>query len=167
MIPVTATPQPTPAALIPLLEELSGEMTLAEAQQAVEYPILLPTYPADLGKPDRVFVQDADGAMTILVWIDPQQSDEVRMSLHLIPPGSWAVKKMGPAALEETRVNGHRAIWAVGPYLLRLQNGDMEVSRMVEGHVLIWEAAGVTYRLEMDVSMEEAVKIAESLEPIP
>jgi len=43
----------------------------------------------------------------------------------------------------------------------------MKVSRLVNGHVLIWENGEVTYRLETDLSMEEAVKIAESLEPIP
>jgi hypothetical protein len=35
--------------------------------------------------------------------------------------------------------------------------------RLVSGHVLIWEEDGLTYRLETDLSMEEAVAIAESL----
>lgn len=165
-MPVTATPVLTQQPLIPLLEQIAGEMSLAEAQQVVEYPILLPTYPADLGEPDRVFVQDANGAMTILVWIDPQQPDQVKMSLHFIPEGSWAVKKMEPAAVQETRVNDRHAVWAVGPYPFRLQNGDLQFSRMIAGHVLIWENAGITYRLETDVSMQEAIQIAESLEPI-
>ena len=167
MIPVTATPAPTQQPLIPLFEQMAGEMTLAKAQQLVNYPILLPAYPTDLGKPDRVFVQDADGPMTILVWTDPQQPDQVRLSLHFIPEGSWAIKKMEPAALQETQVNGQNAVWAVGPYPLRLQNGDMQFSRLIKGHVLIWAGGNVTYRLETDESMEEAIRIAESLEPIP
>src|SRR6266540_7177805 len=52
MAPVTATPGPTSGSLIPLLENLAGEKSLAEAQQSVEYPILLPSYPPDLGPPD-------------------------------------------------------------------------------------------------------------------
>src|SRR6185369_9775398 len=64
-VPVTATPVPTSQPLIPFLEKLAGEMTLEEAQKAVKYPILLPSYPSALGKPDRVFVQDADGAVTV------------------------------------------------------------------------------------------------------
>ncbi len=166
MVPVTATPAPTSQPLIPILESLAGEMTLEEAQKAVPYPILLPSYPPDLGLPDRIFVQEAEGKMTILVWIDPQQPDQVLMSLHLIPPGSWAIDKFDPALVQETTVNGRRAIWAVGPYPLRLRNSDIQFTRLIEGHVLIWTNNDMTYRLETDLSLEEAVKIAESLEPI-
>jgi hypothetical protein len=154
-------------ALIPLLEELAGETTLAEAQAATGYPILLPGYPADLGEPDRVFIQDADGPMIILVWIDPEQPTRVRMSLHLIPEGSWAITKMGPDVVQETQVDGRYAVWAQGPYPIHLDNGDLQFRRMITGHVLIWEEGEITYRLETDASLEEAVRIAESLEPAP
>jgi hypothetical protein len=166
IFPVTATPGPTSQPLIPILETLAGEMTLGEAQQTVPYPILLPTYPADLGPPDRVFVQDADGDMTILVWVDPQQPDEVLMSLHFVPPGSWGVKKVNPTLIEETTLNGQRAIWAIGPYPLRFSNGDLEFTRLIDGHVLIWFDGEMTYRLETKLGLDEALKVAESLEPI-
>jgi hypothetical protein len=167
MSPVTATPAATSQPLIPLLERLFGETTLEEAQQDVDYPILLPAYPPDLGLPDRVFVQEADGEMTILVWIDPHQPDEVMMSLHLIPPTSWAVDKMDPALVQETTVNGRRAVWAVGPYPLRFSDGNLDFVRMIDGRVLIWTQGELTYRLETDLSLEEAIRIAESLAPIP
>jgi len=166
MIPVTATPEPTSQPLIPILEGLAGEMTLEEAQQTVDFPIRLPSYPPDLGRPDRIFVQEADGEMVILVWLDPQQPDRVLMSLHFIPRGSWAIDKAEPAVIQETSVNGQRAIWAVGPYPLRLYNGDLQFRRLIDGHVLIWEEDNITYRLETDLPIEEAIKIAESLEPI-
>ena len=103
--------------------------------------------------------------MTILVWIDPQQPNEVLMSLHMIPPGSWAVDKMNPALVRETTVNGQRAVWAVGPYPVLYSNGDADFIRMIDGHVLIWTEGDVTYRLETDLSVEEAVRVAESLAP--
>jgi hypothetical protein len=165
--PVAMTPVPTLPSLLPVLEQMDGETTLSDARQSVGYPILLPTYPQGMGDPDRVFVQEANGPMTILVWMDPQQPGQVKMSLHFIPEGSWAVDKFAPRSIAETKVNGQHAVWAVGPYLLMLRNGEMEISRLVNGHVLIWEDGGVTYRLEMDLSMEEAVRIAESLKPIP
>lgn len=165
-MPVTATPGPTPQPLIPMLERLAGEMTLEEAQEAVKYPILLPAYPPDLGEPDRIFVQEADGKMTILIWLDPRQPDEVLMSLHFLPPESWAVKKIEPTLIRETTVNGQRAIWTVGPYPIRLRTGDIDFTRLIDGHVLIWETEDITYRLETDLPLEEAIKIAESLEPI-
>jgi hypothetical protein len=166
-IPVTATPAVTPQPLIPILEQLAGERSLEVAQQLVEYPILIPSYPPDLGEPDRIFVQDADGNMTVLVWIDPQQPDQVLMSLHLIPPGSWAVEKMNPALVQETTVNGRSAVWAVGPYPLRFRNGNLDFVRLIDGHVLIWSDGEVTYRLETGLELEEAIKVAESLQPIP
>ena len=152
--------------LIPILESLAGEITLEEAQKAVPYPILLPSYPPDLGQPDRIFVQEAEGRMTVLVWIDPRHPDKVLMSLHLIPPGSWAIDKFDPAEVQETTVNGQRAIWAVGPYPLRLRNSDIQYTRLIEGHVLIWKADQITYRLETSLGLAEATRIAESLEPI-
>jgi uncharacterized protein DUF4367 len=163
LTPLTATP----SSLISMLEQMAGETTLTGAQQMTTYPILLPAYPAGIGEPDRVFVQDAEGFMTILVWTDPQHPEKMKMSLHFIPEGSWAVDKFSPVAVEETSVNGQPAVWAVGPYPVRLRNGELEFQRMVNGHVLIWEDGGVTYRLETDMSMDEAVKTAESLQPIP
>ena len=166
MSPVTATPGPTSQPLIPILESLAGEMTLEEAQKAVDYPILLPSYPPDLGQPDRVFVQDVGGNMVVLVWIDPQQPERVLMSLHFIPNGSWAIDKMKPKLIQETTVNGQRAIWTVGPYPIRFSNGDIDFIRLIDGHVLIWADGNVTYRLETNLPLEEALKIAESLQPI-
>jgi hypothetical protein len=166
MTPVTATPVPTSQPLIPLLERLAGDVTLEEAQQILNYPILLPSYPSDLGPPDRVFVQDADGDMTILVWVDPQQPDEVLMSMHFLPPGSWAIKKIDPMLIQETTVNGRRAIWAIGPYPVIFSNRNIDFIRLIDGHVLIWDDGVMTYRLETDLSLEEAIKVAESLEPV-
>jgi hypothetical protein len=167
IVPGTATAAPPVSDLIPILGQIAGETSLADAQRRVSYSILLPAYPPDLGEPDYVFVQDADGLMTILIWLDPQQADRVLMSLHFIPAGSWQIDKLQPQAIDVTSVHGGRAIWVIGPYPLRLSNGDLEFTRLIMGHVLIWEEGDITYRLETDLSMEEAVKVAESLQPIP
>jgi hypothetical protein len=165
--PVTATAAPPASDLIPILGQIAGKTSLADAQKRVSYSILLPIYPPDLGEPDYVYVQDAKGYMTILVWLDPQQPDKVLMSLHFLPAGSWAIDKAQPQVIDDTSVNGKRALWTVGPYPLRLYNGELDFRRLISGHVLIWEEGDITYRLESDLSMEEAVKIAESLQPIP
>jgi len=164
--PPTAAPVAELPSLIPLLDKIAGETKLANTQETAPYPILLPTYPADLGLPDHVYVQDVEGMMTVLVWVDPQQPEGVTMSLHFIPTGHWAINKMGPTVLQETEVNGQRAIWAEGPYPLFMRNGNVEFVRLIEGHVLIWGDGNLTYRLETDLSLEEAVKTAESLAPI-
>ncbi|MDQ2692441.1 MAG: hypothetical protein M3Y68_10450 [Chloroflexota bacterium] len=166
MSPVTATPGSTSQPLIPILQSLAGEMTLEEARQTVDYSMRLPSYPPDLGPPDHVFVQEVDGDMTILVWRDPEQPEEVSISLHFLPPDSWAIKKMEPALIQETAVNGLLAFWTIGPYPIRYSNGNIDFIRMVDGRVLIWTEGEITYRLESDLSLEEAIQVAESLEPI-
>lgn len=161
--PPTAKPFSQSAPLLVFLDQIAGETKLANAKEIAEYPILLPTYPKDWGQPNHVYVQDVDGVMTILVWVDAQQPERVTLSLHFIPAGSWAIHKFAPAIIEETSVDGNRAIWAVGPYPLRLIDGDLQVTRLISGRVLIWEKGGITYRLESDQPLDEAVKIAESL----
>ncbi len=167
MSPLTASPDATLPSLIPLLENIAGETKLTNAQQIASYPILLPTYPADLGQPNHVYVQDAEGAMTILVWMDPSRPEGVMLSLHFIPQGSWAINKMGPRIIQETQVNGRYAVWAEGPYPLKMRYGNIDFIRLIDGHVLIWADSDITYRIETDLDMKEAIKIAESLEPIP
>ncbi len=162
LVPVTATSQ----SLIPLLNQLAGKTTLIAAQQKVSFPILLPAHPTTLGDPDHVFVQEAEGAMVILVWMDPQQPEQVLLSLHFIPSGSWAVHKVEPVVIEQTSVNGQFAIWTTGPYALKAYDGNIQFMRLIDGHVLIWAVDDLTYRLETDLSLEEALKIAESLQPI-
>jgi hypothetical protein len=166
MTPLTPTPAATSSSLIPILRNIAGEATLEEAQRIVRFPILLPSYPPDLGNPDHVFVQNPDGAMVVLVWLDPQDPKQVLMSLHFIPTGSWVIDKRKPVVIQETTVNGQRAIWTVGPYPLKLSNGDIQFTRLIDGHVLIWADGDVTYRLETDLALDEALKIAESLQPM-
>ncbi|MEW5830196.1 MAG: hypothetical protein AB1846_14980 [Chloroflexota bacterium] len=165
--PVTVTPAPTAQPLLPFLNRILGETSLENAAARVNFPVRVPAYPSGLGRPDHVFVQEANGEMVILVWLDPQDPSKVRMSLHIIPAGSWAIDKAAPAIVQETEVGGLPAAWTVGPYPLWLTNGEVEFTRLVDGHVLIWADGGLTYRLETGLPLEEALKVAESLQPIP
>ncbi len=165
--PLTSTPHPVPTRqvepdYITSLEGLAGETTLEQAQSRVSFPILLPSIPAGLGKPDRVFLQQG-GQMVILAWLEAAGSDKVRFSLHEIGPGSLIIEKYEPRLIEETQVNGHPAAWVAGPYLVKLTDGDTTWRRLVDGNTLIWEAGGVTYRLESGLSLAETLPIAESI----
>jgi hypothetical protein len=172
-IPLTATPaaRPEPTATATsaaqALADFAGETTLAKAQQDVKFRILLPTYPTDLGQPDRVYLQHPGDSMVVLVWLDPAERGRVRMSLHEISPGRWAVGKFNPPVVQEVRVNGRQAGWTVGPYLIELRNGDFAERRLITGHVLIWEQGSITYRLETDLPVQEAIRVAEALKPAP
>ncbi len=166
---------PAAGALIPIagehpdlisLLDLPGETTLAEARSEVPYALPLPTYPDGLGPPDRVFVQDLNGPVAILVWLDPADATRTQLSLHLYGPGTLA-EKQPVEVIFETQVNGLPALWTSGPYLLSFRQPDGSqygLARLVSGNVLIWQQGGVTYRLEGGMSMEQAIRIAESLE---
>jgi hypothetical protein len=159
----TVTSLPTPVDIVSLLD-LAGRTSLEEARQKAAFPLRLPTYPPDLGAPSHVFMQDMGGEMIVLVWTDPEQPDQVRLSLHAIAPGSWAGEKVTPLVVQETTVNGQPAAWTVGPYLLYLRTRDLELRRLIDGHVLVWTQDDVTYRLETSLPLDEAIRIAESLQ---
>jgi hypothetical protein len=158
----TTTPIPTSTPIRSLLD-LAGETTLDQAQQSVRFPIRWPNYPANL--PDRVYRQDIDGAVIVLVWIDPKHVGGIRYSLHILDEGAL-VYKMKPKVIQETTIHGQRAIWTEGPYILQWQRGknaEWEMRRIVRGNVLIWMDGKLTYRLETDSALEEAVRVAESV----
>jgi hypothetical protein len=165
----TAAPAPTPqpsATPMASLLDLAGETTLDDARRRV--PFKLPSYPPDLGPPSRVFVQDFDGPVAILVWVVPGKPDQARLSLHALTSQAFAQKMAGENTLiKRTTVAGHEALWVHGPHLLQFyqhRSGYPE-GRMVRGDVLIWTQDGLTYRLESegDLTVEQAVKIAASL----
>jgi hypothetical protein len=145
------------------LSDMAGETTLEAAQASLPFLIRLPDYPDDIGAPERVFLQE-NGAMVILSWTDPVDPYKARLSLHEIGPGGILVGKFEPRVIQETQVNGRYAVWVQGPYLVQLTNGSIEFRRTVEGNTLIWEENDITYRLETNLPLEEAIKIAESLE---
>ena len=167
ILPTTATPQPDDTPYGPphavTIADMAGETTLEQAQEKVSFPIRLPAYPADLAAPDQVFLQE-NNLMVILVWTNPADPQKARLSLHEIGPGSILVGKFEPRVIQETQVNGQYAVWVEGPYLVRLTSGSIEFRRTVEGNTLIWEEQGITYRLETNLTLGEAVQIAESLE---
>jgi len=159
---VTMTPSPTPLSSV---LDLAGETTLAAARAKAGFPVRLPTYPADLGTPSRVFLQDLGGPVVVLVWVDPAQPDRVRMSLHELGPATFA-EKLQPPVIQQTTVNGQPAVWTEGPYLLQFLRGGQvlyDARRLVEGHTLVWTQGDVTYRLESDLSLADAMRIATSL----
>jgi hypothetical protein len=168
-LPPTGTPTPIGTPLQSVLD-LSGSTTLDAAREMVNYRIALPSYPADLGEPDRVFVQDLDGLSVVMVWLAAGSENEVELSLHVLNSPMMADKlyydvvKDRPLMVEVTQVNNHDAVWTTGPYVVITRRGTLEERRLVNGHALIWVEGPLTYRLETELSVEEAVRIAESLE---
>ncbi len=173
-VAATTAPRPTASAPVPseeaaALRGLVGPTSLEDARRRFRLPIRLPTHPADLGDPDRVYLQNLDGNAAILVWLDPDDPARVRLSLHQLTSPAFGFKTNVPLenALETT-VAGRHALWIDAPHVLEVYDArgsrDMALRRLVEGNVLLWEQDGVTYRLETELPLDEAIKVAESLE---
>ena len=91
------------------------------------------------------------------------------MSLTIFGPSAFAQKSLiEHTSITETTVDGNRAVWTEGEHVLQMQNGDYQPVRLVTGSVLVWteesESGSITYRLESTLPLEEAVRIAESLQ---
>lgn len=158
--PVTTIAPPTSERAWVL--SLPGETTLDAARQVAPFPLRLPTYPPDLGAPDRVFAPEGPVDTVVLVWLQPDDPGAVRFSLHALGPGNAALKI---SQAELTTVAGERAVWAAEPHEYLMSVGDgPPVLHTITAPVLIWQQDGITYRLEGDLTLDEARRIAESLE---
>jgi hypothetical protein len=169
------SPEPTPlptespaaVALSDSLFDPAKAVDLATARAAVNFPLKLPAYPPDLGEPDAVFIHDVVWPPTVvMVWREPGgPAAPAQMSLYLIGVEQYAQK--GANIVEETTVSGQQAFWLKGPHYFRLENGEVQPWLFVDGNVLAWwSAEGVTYRLESHLTLAEALRVAESLQPL-
>lgn len=141
--------------------DFPGETTLEDAQQHAGYPI---TLPSALPPPDKVYLVQAMQPMVVLAWLD--ENGAVGTSLHLLPPMTHSLK-MYDGSYEETEVNGQRALWLPNPHyvILRAGTGDHDTkTRLVPVHALVWALRNdFTYRLETNLPLDEARRIAESI----
>ncbi|GIJ25192.1 hypothetical protein Vqi01_03540 [Micromonospora qiuiae] len=151
----TGSPSPLPA---------QRPVGLDEAQRSVRFPIRLP---AALGPPDRVLVADPDDTGGHRVASLLYQGGELRLDAFDGRLDPVFFKEVASAGTEWTQVGAASAIWLGEPhpvsYLDRAGTLQQESARL-SAATLIWENAGVVYRLEGELTMTEAVAIAASLE---
>jgi hypothetical protein len=162
---LTAT-KPLPMAPIVQLG-IAEEISLSEATSQQSSPLYLPLYPDNLGEPDHIFLFEPEMGWPptiVSVWQDELSIEDARLALYQIGAEQFAYK--GAPVLERTTVKGDLAIWIEGPHYFRLQNGFSQEWQFIEGNVLIWWHDGLTFRLEGADSLDEAVRIAETLEKV-
>jgi hypothetical protein len=86
------------------------------------------------------------------------------MSLSESSSENVIFEKFQPETVLDTQVNGQPAVWVEGQYPLKMSSGDISMTRLVtQSHTLIWTSGNLTYRLETDASLEEAIRTAESI----
>lgn len=150
--------------------EFGREVSVAEARDAVGFPLALPSG----APPDHAFLFTTvfGRAGVLLAW-------EPSSSYQQIPGLPWglllmeltgnedvALKTVGNlSALRNVRVDGARAWWIGSPHQLTLETDVGTRTYSVSGNVLIWQVGDVTYRLETSLGLGDALRIATTVRP--
>jgi hypothetical protein len=118
--------------------------------------------------PDQVYLQNQVGPLGILVWLEADSADKAWAVLHILALDQGAFgAKFHVESLKGVEVNGQPAYWVEGLHLLYFYDADgrvdAQLTRLVEGNTLIWTVDDVTYRLETVLTLEEAIRMAESM----
>lgn len=152
---------------------LGTNVTLDEAEGLAGIDLVLPPDPA-IGPPDAVFV---NAGRVSLVWaprpgLPEAGSDGIGLLISefrgLVDDGYYRKVLNAPASVTEVTVEGARGFFISGPphYFVYVDETGRQVdaSHRVVGDTLIWSGGDVTYRLESGLDMDEAIRLAESLE---
>ena len=114
-----------------------------------------------MGEPDEVYAhRNVELPAVTLVWRD---EDGAPLSLTEIGIAEFAMKLVGEEGVRHFWVGDRPAVWLTGPHRLQLLGYLESGSLLIESNVLVWADGGVTYRLEGNLTQEEARAIAESL----
>ncbi len=132
-----------------------------EAAASVDFPVLLP---AALGAPDVVGVS-RDRRVVSMTW--GSGADQLRVD-QFDGALDYTVAKRAPR-VRFVPVAGTDALWFPTPHdvvLLDRHGTRRTESARLAGQTLVWPTATTTFRLEGDLSLTEAVRIAESAVPV-
>jgi len=158
--------QPTPSPSVtqaPPPPTVHGTVSMERARTLVEFqPVMLTA----LGPAQGIEVS-ADRRLLSLTW-NGQNGATTRLD-QFDGKLDYVFFKTAPD-VEWTSVGGTSAMWFDKPHevviLDAAGNRRTETARLA-GHTLIWEYAGTVLRLEGDFSLERAVEIAGSAQPLP
>ena len=151
---------------------LGTPTTLDEAGDSLDFAALVPA--ADLPEPDVYVARDVRGGRLSLVYPAtddlPETTDGVGLLLMEFE-GELAREFLSKTLGDENRavetdVNGTPALWIEGEHVLlyRVGGGTTEERSRVAGNVLLWRDGDVTLRLESALDLEQARRIAQSVD---
>jgi hypothetical protein len=146
--------------------------TTAEASRIAGFAVRAP---AALGEPSAIYVETAPVRVTIVyasvkgIPISPQAGvSAIVVEFRGTIETQIMAKAIGPGTfLDAVPLGSGVAYYLSGQphqFFFRDPAGNLQPETLrLAGNTLLWEAGGVTYRLEAQVSKEEAVRIASSL----
>jgi hypothetical protein len=145
---------------------LGDRVTLAEARERASFEVVVPQA---LGEPDEVYFQEGPppGGMVSFIY---GTSDDPRALVTQFAARVKDVifKKVAPEGkIEAVTVDGQPGYWLEGAHFFSYldREGDMQSEQVrLAGNVLLWERGTRTLRLEADISKQEALRIAASVD---
>ena len=170
-IATTPTPMPTTTATVAFPGQRAA--SVAEASRLAGFQV---REPGALGAADEIYVELAPVRVT-LVYRARQGLPATALSgvsaLIVEFQGSLDApilgKALGPGTTLEAvpLAGGTAAYWLAGQphqFFYRDSTGNIQPDTLrLAGNTLLWDAGGITYRLEAQVTREEAVRIASSV----
>ena len=154
---------PPPPILSP--NSFASPATLTSAREAVAFEIRLPTEDGVRMLPEAVYLEGIHGTGAPIVILVYESED---FDLYQRAAGFYGKGLPDADLARESAVHGRPAIWIdSGGHIARSLDADgkllIETERTVERGTLLWEEAGISYRLETGLSEDEAILLAESL----
>jgi hypothetical protein len=174
---------PTPGPTLPnevVNERAFGDrVALDQLGDRLAFRPLAPTLPA-LGKPDHAYVAEPpSGGALALIWgdrpglpADPDSHIGIVITEFRADIGPETFEKMlnSGVRVESTTVSGAPGYWIEGGehfYFYRDADGRrVEETLRLVGSALVWEQGRLTLRIEGAPSLDDALRIAESLAPL-
>lgn len=142
------------------------EATLTTAETRLGQRILLPAYPAGLS-PERVLFQDYGRTKAAVLFYNPQGAEPFVL-FEIMGVTAKGLPLDGQNTVTIVRDLGDQAYWLTGERIVQYQD-EHGVSipssrRSTNADALVWQADdGRIFRIEGDLSLEHAVRIAHSL----
>jgi hypothetical protein len=165
---------PRPAAEL----DLGEQMSLSSARGSVAFDVRLP---AALGRPDSVWLDTGVSGGQVALAYEPSSDLPAAPGTDLgalvtqfpeAEVAEEALKKVTGSqpgtTYEPVTVEGAQGFWLSGePHVIAYLEPDGDIRSetvRLAGNVLLWEAGGVTYRIESTLSKAKAIAIAESFD---
>jgi len=169
------TPYPTSMPTSPSAGlDIAGEISFYELDRADGFKVKVPTIISmpEIIAPNRLYLQTGAGMgkTVVMAWYSPGRTDNLRM---VMMQGTWddsldTLDANVTAIAQTSTVHGNTAQWVEGPqymYVNKTEGATDLASRrwLKNSHTLVWQENGLKYRLETDLSLQDAVQVAESL----
>ncbi|MCT2581688.1 hypothetical protein [Actinophytocola gossypii] len=155
-VQLTHQPPPEASRTVPLPGERT--VTLDQARDLADFPLKTP---AILGDPHQVRVAGGTPPRVVTLHHEGVRVDQIDGTLDPL-----FLKFSHTADAVPTRVGDAYALWLPRPHAVRYLDPDghpHEEPARLAATTLIWQADGITYRVEGDLTRADAVRLAESL----